>query len=87
MSPLKGNVLSRSSASLQGRSSAIAPVASTFARVVSKCVLFGTTRPLPATAWKSRCSAARPWWTGITSSKPRIDRTVSRNRSKLLAPA
>jgi hypothetical protein len=43
-----------------GRSSASAPVCSTFARVVSKCVLFGTTFPGPPRTEKRMRSAARP---------------------------
>ena len=33
------------------------------------------------------CSAARPWWVGITCSKPKISLTVSRNRYQDRAPA
>ena len=42
------------------RSTASAPVYSTFARVVSKCVLFGTTLPGPPIAENRIFSAARP---------------------------
>ena len=41
-------------------STASAPVNSTLARVVSKCVLFGTTLPGPPIAVKRIFSAARP---------------------------
>src|SRR5437773_3663955 len=45
MFPLKGCTRAGSFASAMGRSSACAPTNSQFARVVSKCVLFGTTSP------------------------------------------
>src|SRR3712207_8251281 len=47
MLPLNGCSSDGTRASAIGMSSATAPVASTFARVVSKCVLFGTTFPGP----------------------------------------
>ena len=50
------------------RSIASAPVASTFARVVSKWVLFGTTLPGPPMTEKRILSAARPWWIGMMCS-------------------
>ena len=53
-----------SAASGMGRSTARAPVNSMLARVVSKCVLVGTTWPgLHITVNRMR-SAARPWWRG-----------------------
>src|SRR5215471_15051944 len=45
MFPLKGKKWAGSLASGVGRSTAVAPTNSQFARVVSKCVLFGTTSP------------------------------------------
>src|SRR3990170_5691690 len=48
------------------RSTASAPVNSTLARVVSKCVLEGIALPGPATTPNRILSAARPWWAGIT---------------------
>ena len=60
MSPLNGCREEGTRASGTGRSSASAPVNSTFARVVSKCVLLGTTWPGPAIALKMIFSAARP---------------------------
>jgi tryptophanase len=43
-----------------GRSTASAPLNSTFARVVSKCVLLGITRPAPPITLNRIFSAARP---------------------------
>ena len=56
------------------------PFASTFARVVSKCVLFGTMSPGFTTVEKRRFSATRPWCVGITCGRPKIERTVSSKR-------
>ena len=66
MFPLNGCTSDGSSASAIGRSTASAPVNSTFARVVSKCVLFGTIFPAPPIAVNRIFSAARPWCVGIT---------------------
>lgn len=60
MFPLNGNDLSISRDSGQGRSNALAPLYSILARVVSKCVLFGTTCPAPHITAKRIRSAARP---------------------------
>ncbi len=60
MLPLNGCSLRASCASAITRSSASAPVNSTFARVVSKCVLLGTTLPGPPSTVKRIFSAARP---------------------------
>ncbi len=69
------------------RSLASAPTNSTFARVVSKWVLFGMTWPRLAITEKRMCSAARPWWVGMISESPVSRMTVSRNRSNELLPA
>jgi hypothetical protein len=66
MLPLNGCGAARSRLSGQGRSSATAPAASMFARVVSKWVLFGTTSPLRSMVAARIRSAARPWWVGTT---------------------
>ena len=66
MLPLNGARSDGSSPSRTTRSTASAPACSAFARVVSKCVLFGTTSPFVTTAWKRRFSAMRPWCVGIT---------------------
>ena len=61
MLPLKSSRACVSCASGMGRSTARAPVNSMLARVVSKCVLLGTTWPgLHSTVNRIR-SAARPW--------------------------
>ena len=69
------------------RSTASAPVNSTFARVVSKCVLFGTTLPGPPIAVNRIFSAARPWWVGITCSNGKSSCTASRNTNQEGEPA
>ena len=61
------------------RSTASAPVNSTFARVVSKWVLFGMARPGPAIVENRIFSAARPWWVGMTCRNGKSARTDSRN--------
>mmetsp|Transcript_30475 Transcript_30475/g.85308 ORF Transcript_30475/g.85308 Transcript_30475/m.85308 type:complete len:217 (+) Transcript_30475:540-1190(+) len=70
-SPLKGASASAPSQHAgDGRSTAAAPVASMLARVVSKCVLLGTSQPPGGarrgshTAPKRIFSAARPWCVG-----------------------
>ena len=50
MSPLNGRIADGMRPAAMTQSTAAAPVASTLARVVSKCVLFGTTFPGPPTA-------------------------------------
>ena len=87
MLPLNGCRLDGSSASGIGRSTASAPVASTFARVVSKCVLFGTTFPGPPIAVKRIFSAARPWWVGITCRNGKRRCTASRKTNHDGEPA
>ena len=62
------------------RSTASAPVYSTFARVVSKCVLFGTTLPGPPIAENRIFSAARPWCVGITCVNGKSSRTAVEER-------
>ena len=69
------------------RSTASAPVASTLARVVSKCVLFGTTFPGPPRTLNRIFSAARPWWVGITWVNGKRVRTASRNVNQEGEPA
>ena len=79
MFPLNGCRREGSSASGIGRSTASAPLNSMLARVVSKCVLFGTTLPgLPSTV-KTILSAARPWWVGITCRNGNSSCTAARN--------
>jgi hypothetical protein len=75
------------SASGTGRSSASAPLNSTFARVVSKCVLFGIVRPGPPSTLKMIFSAARPWWVGITCSNGNSSWTASLKRDQDAEPA
>ncbi len=79
MFPLNGCRRAGSSASGIGRSTASAPEYSMLARVVSKCVLFGTTLPGPPIAVKRIFSAARPWWTGITWRNGKRSCTAARN--------
>ncbi len=79
--PLNGESLVVSRLSMHGRSTALAPLDSTLARVVSKCVLLKTTMPGPARVLNSKCSAARPWCVGTTCSKPNVSRTASSKRS------
>jgi hypothetical protein len=85
--PLKGEDREGSRPSGQSRSTARAPVASTLARVVSKCVLFGTTSPGLHTVLKRIRSAARPWCVGITTGNPKMSRTAASKRNQLRAPA
>jgi hypothetical protein len=70
-------VLGGEVAALGDGSMASAPVASTFARVVSKWVLFGTTLPAPPMTEKRIFSAARPWWTGMMCWNGNSSRTAS----------
>ena len=68
------------------RSTASAPVNSTLARVVSKCVLLGTTLPGPPMTLNRIFSAARPWWVGMTclngkSSWTRLEEPEPRRRA------
>ena len=87
MFPLNGCLDDGTSASGMGRSSASAPVYSTFARVVSKCVLFGIVRPRPPTALNRIFSAARPWCVGIRCSNGNSSLTDWRKRSHEAEPA
>ena len=87
MFPLNGWSELGSSPSGITRSTASAPVASTFARVVSKWVLFGTTVPGPATTVNRIFSAARPWWVGMTCRNGNSSCTASRNRNHDGEPA
>ena len=77
MFPLKGWRAAGSRPSGMTKSTASPPLASTLARVVSKCVLFGTTSPGLSTVEKRRFSATRPWWVGMTFGKPKMSRIVS----------
>ncbi len=61
------------------RSTAAAPVNSTFARVVSKWVLLGIVLPGPPITEKRIFSAARPWCVGMTWRKGKRCWTASRN--------
>ena len=61
MLPLKGCRDEGTCASATGMSSASAPVNSTLARVVSKCVLLGIVLPAPPSTLNRIFSAARPW--------------------------
>ena len=79
MFPLKGWSADGSRPSGITRSIASAPVNSTFARVVSKCVLLGTTVPGPAIAVNRIFSAARPWCVGITCGNGNSSWTAARN--------
>ena len=65
----------------------LAPVNSTFARVVSKWVLLGTTRPGPPITEKRILSAARPWWVGMTWRNGNSSVTAARNRPNEGDPA
>ena len=87
MFPLNGCTRAGSSASGMGRSTASAPVYSMFARVVSKCVLFGTILPGPPIAVKRIFSAARPWCVGITCRNGNSSCTAARNRYQDGEPA
>jgi hypothetical protein len=78
MLPLNGWIVCGSRPSGITRSTASAPVNSTFARVVSKCVLFGTTLPGPPITPNRIFSAARPWWVGITCGNGKSSCTASR---------
>ena len=87
MLPLNGCSADGRPASGKGRSAATAPLCSMLARVVSKCVLPGTSIPGLHICANRICSAARPWWVGITCVKPKISRTAAAKRSKLRLPA
>src|SRR6516165_7285772 len=87
MFPLKGKKWAGSLASGVGRSTAVAPTNPQFARVVSKCVLFGTMSPFLQVTLKRMRSAARPWCVGITWRNSKIACTASRKRAKLGEPA
>ena len=76
--PLNGCKLAGSSPSAMTRSTASARVNSMLARVVSKWVLLGTTRPSPPITEKRIFSAARPWWVGMTWRKGNSSLTASR---------
>ena len=87
MLPLKSSRACVSRASGMGRSTARAPVNSMLARVVSKCVLEGTTWPgLHITVNRMR-SAARPWWVGTMWRKPVRSSATRFRRKKLSLPA
>jgi len=87
MFPLNGWMRCGSRPSGITRSTASAPVASMFARVVSKWVLFGMTFPGPAMTEKRIRSAARPWCVGMTWRKGKSSRTASRKRNHDGEPA
>ena len=79
MLPLNGWSVEGTRPSAMTRSTASAPVYSTFARVVSKWVLFGTTLPGPPMAEKRIFSAARPWCVGMMCRNGNSVRTDSTN--------
>ena len=87
MLPLNGWRDDGTCASGIARSSASAPLNSTFARVVSKWVLFGIVFPGPPIAVNRIFSAARPWWVGITCLNGNSSRTASRKRNQDAEPA
>ena len=87
MLPLNGCSTPGDRASAIGRSTAAAPVNSTFARVVSKCVLFGMILPGPPSAVKRIFSAARPWWVGMTWAKSKSSWTAASKRNHDGEPA
>ncbi len=87
MLPLNGWSAAGSRPSGITRSRASAPVDSTFARVVSKCVLLGTTFPGPAIAENRIFSAARPWCVGITCGNGNSSCTAARNTNHDGEPA
>ena len=76
----------RVGASGMGRSTARAPVNSMLARVVSKCVLFGTTWPGRHSTVNRMRSAARPWCVGIMCRNPVSSSTTRFMRKKLSLP-
>ncbi len=65
MFPLKGWRAAGTFPSAMTRSRASDSSTSTFARVVSKWLLFGTICPGFRIVWKRIRSAARPWWVGM----------------------
>ncbi len=79
MLPLNGWRASGSVPSSMTTSRASAPRYSTLALVVSKWVLLGTTWPSSTITVNRMCSAARPWWVGMTWENPVSSRTTSRN--------
>lgn len=86
MFPLNGCSAAASSPTAITRSTDSAPVSSTLARVVSKCVL-GTTLLAPPTAVIRIFSAARPWWAGMTCSNGNSSYTAARNLNNDGEPA
>ncbi len=78
MLPLNGWRVDGECPSGMTRSIASAPVNSTFARVVSKCVFDGMTLPGPLMTLKRIFSAARPWWVGMTWRNGHSSVTASR---------
>ena len=87
MLPLNGWSADGSRPSAMTRSTASAPVASTFARVVSKWVLFGMTLPGPPMTENRIFSAARPWWVGMTWRNGHSSWTAARNVNQDGEPA
>ena len=87
MLPLNGWIACGSRPSAMTRSTASAPVNSTLARVVSKCVLLGTTLPGPPSTLNRIFSAARPWWVGMTCGNGNSSWTASRNTNHDGEPA
>ena len=79
MFPLNGWIACGSPPSGMTRSTASAPVNSTLARVVSKCVLLGMTLSGPPRTLNRIFSAARPWWVGMTCGNGNSSWTASRN--------
>ncbi len=87
MLPLNGWTAEGTRPSAMTRSRASASSTSTFARVVSKWLLFGTTSPAFSTVWNRMRSAARPWCVGMTWRKPVRSCTTSRKRKNERLPA
>ena len=83
--PLNGSRACVSAAAGSGRSTARAPVNSIFARVVSKCVLLGTTWPGRHITVNRIRSAARPWCVGIMWVNPVRSSTTAFKPKKALA--
>ena len=80
MFPLNGWRVRGSRPSAMTRSRASPPQCSMLARVVSKWVLLGMTCPRRTVEANRMCSAARPWWVGITCRKPVMSCTAASNR-------
>ena len=80
MFPLKGWTREGTFPSAMTRSTALAPVYSMLARVVSKWLLLGISDSRFAQTENRMRSAARPWWVGMMCRKPVRSRTTFSNR-------